>query len=280
MEYFTNVPTAELPTRDPNTAYSSQFLTDVKELQIGSGANVFRGDRQGIWLGAEKFADAPFRVDMEGNMVAESIALSGYIPTGGALTDIGSGNITGTYIGTNAIISSKIASNAITSSKIDAGAVTASKISVSTLSAITADVGTLTAGIIRGVIIQTASSGARIEMYSSAIFVYNSSDDEVATILGSTNASGTLDISGSDSTSTIMLRAGSSGTVSLGISTSPKLIVDDDVIILDAPLQLDHRSSHPGSAGSWTGCVYYSTSLDNIVFSDGSDWYQTQASLA
>lgn len=278
--YFTDIPVAELPTTDPNAAYASQYLTGVKELQIGSGSNVFRGDRQGIWLGAAKFADAPFRVDMNGNMVAESIAISGYIPTGQALADIGSGNITGTYISDNAIVTSKLATNSVIASKIASDAVTASKIDVDELSAITADVGTLTAGIIQGVIIKTANSGARIEMYSSAIFVYDSSNDEVAAIYGSTNAGGTLDIAGSDSSSTIFIRSGSSGTVSIGISTTPQILVDDDIIQLNSPLMFDHRSSHPGSASSWTGCMYYNTSLDNLVYSDGSGWFQVQASAA
>lgn len=38
----------------------------------GYGANVFGSDENGIWLGAADFADAPFQVNMEGSLYAES----------------------------------------------------------------------------------------------------------------------------------------------------------------------------------------------------------------
>ena len=37
-------------------------------IQIGSGSKSFKADQQGIWLGADTFTDAPFKVDMEGNL--------------------------------------------------------------------------------------------------------------------------------------------------------------------------------------------------------------------
>lgn len=48
------------------------YLDKVAALQIGSGSKVLRADQTGIWLGAETFADAPFSVDMQGNLVATS----------------------------------------------------------------------------------------------------------------------------------------------------------------------------------------------------------------
>lgn len=47
------------------------------ELGIGQGSKVFRADQSGIWLGAEKFTDAPFSVDMLGNVIASSADFSG-----------------------------------------------------------------------------------------------------------------------------------------------------------------------------------------------------------
>lgn len=66
--------------------------------QLGAGADVLRIDKSGIWLGAEKYTDAPFKVDMDGNLVASSATLSGYskvsvfaqdsIPTSTAVGDM------------------------------------------------------------------------------------------------------------------------------------------------------------------------------------------------
>lgn len=50
----------------------SPYLDDLNSLQIGYGTRLFRADQNGIWLGAEKFAAAPFRVDMQGNVTATS----------------------------------------------------------------------------------------------------------------------------------------------------------------------------------------------------------------
>jgi len=109
-----------------------------------------------LWVGAADPADAPFSVDKLGNLIATSVSLTGYLQVGDALSDIGTGNITSTYIGSNAITTDKIAANAVT----------ATKISVSSLSAINANIGTVTAGTITGVTItggtvQTSSSGLR-----------------------------------------------------------------------------------------------------------------------
>src|SRR3990172_3968712 len=58
---------------------STQFLRNVKELAVGFGEDVFRVDRQGIWLGAAKFEDGPFRVNMQGDLVAASAIITGTI---------------------------------------------------------------------------------------------------------------------------------------------------------------------------------------------------------
>lgn len=126
-----------------------------------------------LWAGAADPADAPFSVDKDGNMIATSLDLSGYLQHGEALADIGTGNITGTYIASDAITTPKIATNAVT----------ATKISVATLSAISANIGSVTAGNITGVtitggLLQTSSSGLRT--------VIDGSDDEIKFMNGST----------------------------------------------------------------------------------------------
>jgi len=50
-----------------------------KEVTFGEGSNVFRADNQGMWLGAETFGAAPFRVDMNGNLYLLSQTSSGYL---------------------------------------------------------------------------------------------------------------------------------------------------------------------------------------------------------
>lgn len=52
--------------------YSNKF-------KRGYGDNVFGSDENGIWLGAADFEDAPFRVDMAGNVIAESATLGDYL---------------------------------------------------------------------------------------------------------------------------------------------------------------------------------------------------------
>lgn len=102
-----------VPQEQANGVYGNDLLTAVQSLQVGFGSKVLRIDRDGLWLGAEDFASAPFSVDMEGNMTALSLDLSGYIPVGGALADVGVGNITGTYISSGAITTAKLSATAI-----------------------------------------------------------------------------------------------------------------------------------------------------------------------
>lgn len=96
----------------------------------GYGNKVFGSSEEGIWLGAADFADAPFRVDMEGNAVLTSVTASGYIQVGGAASDVNAGATT------------------ISGGKITANTITADRLNVSSLSAISANLGTVTAGTI------------------------------------------------------------------------------------------------------------------------------------
>lgn len=218
IDPFKNIPTEAgqepaAPTQDPSK---------LETLQVGFGGRVLRVDRNGIWLGAEKFADAPFSVDMDGNIVATTLNLSGYLEIGEALADIGAGNITGTYIANGAIITSKIAANAVT----------ADKISVNELSAISADIGSVTSGTITGALIRTSSSGSRVEIDDStdSIEIYDSSGDlrleiydnlinfndpseiRVASIYASASSNLLIDAS-NQAGSNVLINAGTSGSV-------------------------------------------------------------------
>lgn len=101
-----------VPQEPASNVYGNDLLESVKSLQVGFGSKVLRIDRDGLWLGAEKFASAPFRVDMLGNITATSLSLP-YVPIGGALADVGVGNITGTYISSGAITTAKLSATAI-----------------------------------------------------------------------------------------------------------------------------------------------------------------------
>ncbi len=50
----------------------------------GYGDAVFGSDENGIWLGAADFADAPFSVDMDGNVIASSATFGQYLSKAGS----------------------------------------------------------------------------------------------------------------------------------------------------------------------------------------------------
>jgi hypothetical protein len=151
IQAFNDIPRKPLPEREGVGGLSD--LRKVAAFEIGTGNRAVKADQSGLWLGAHKFADAPFRVGMNGAVVANSFSTNDYVPVGGSLADIGAGNITGTYIGDGEIVTAKLAANAVT----------ATKINVSTLSAISANIGTITVTI-TGALFRTAASGQRIEI--------------------------------------------------------------------------------------------------------------------
>ena len=57
-------------------------------ITIGSKENVFKVDRNGIYLGASSFSIAPFRVDMQGNLVASSATIAGDIVSDNYITGV------------------------------------------------------------------------------------------------------------------------------------------------------------------------------------------------
>lgn len=151
---YTNI--TDLPnTLSSNSIYGQDFLSDVAELQVGYGSEVLRVDKSGLWLGGTRFSNAPFSVDMNGNMVATSLNLSGYLQVGEALGDV--------------------------------------QADVSTLSEIKSNIGTITAGNIEGVtitggVVRTSSGSTRVEMNTSdnALTIHYNGDARV--ILGGTDA--------------------------------------------------------------------------------------------
>lgn len=66
------------PLSEPSGLYGMDYLDRIAGLQIGQGSKVMRADQSGLWLGGNTFADAPFSVDMLGNIIATSATISGY----------------------------------------------------------------------------------------------------------------------------------------------------------------------------------------------------------
>ena len=67
---FNDIESQSLPSID--SLAGQDDLRSVAALEVGTGARSFKGDSSGIWMGANKFADAPFKVDMAGNIYIES----------------------------------------------------------------------------------------------------------------------------------------------------------------------------------------------------------------
>jgi hypothetical protein len=51
---------------------------DYKQWSMGGGGeNGLKADSQGLWFGAKKYANAPFKIDMNGNVTAASLTITG-----------------------------------------------------------------------------------------------------------------------------------------------------------------------------------------------------------
>lgn len=230
---YSSVPYLPLNDVELESRHGAQFFSNVKQLSVGFGSRVFRIDRDGMWAGAETFASAPWSVDWDGNMIANSVSLTGFLEVGDALNDIGVGNITNTYIGSNAISAAKIQSNAVT----------ASKINVSELSAITADIGSITSGTVTGALIRTSSSGDRVEINDStdSIRIYNGSDLRIEIVedritFQDSSEDDTGSIYASSSGNLLVAATGTNSDLLLSSSTGDVLIssLTDDITITAA----------------------------------------------
>ena len=136
-------------------------VTRVKIGKLGAGTNEYgvqvidAGGTIRFQTGTSTFLDG-------GIISADSITA----------TQIAASTITTTELAANTITADDIAAGTITATELDAGAVTAGKINVSQLSAIAADLGVVTAGTITGGLIQTAASGARVELATTGLNAY------------------------------------------------------------------------------------------------------------
>lgn len=86
---FNDVPTIQEPNSIQEIGGQS-VLSAVGGLNIGAGGQSISADPySGFWVGAKTFADAPFSVDLNGNIHAATLDLSLYLSkagTGQAIT--------------------------------------------------------------------------------------------------------------------------------------------------------------------------------------------------
>ena len=145
--------------------------TRVKLGKLGSGTNNY-----GIQV-----MDASGTVKFQ---TGSSVFIDGGIISADSITatQIAASTITTTELAANTITADDIAAGTITATELDAGAVTAAKINVSQLSAIAADLGVVTAGTITGGLIQTAASGARVELATTGLNAYKADGTQTVDI--------------------------------------------------------------------------------------------------
>lgn len=106
---WTDIPAVPLPESDPTNR--GQNLKNVREINVGDGGdNVFRMDQQGLWLGHAEYDSAPFRVSMQGAVVAESLTVIGGTITG-ALIETDSAATTGIKLDTSSLRGYDISGN-------------------------------------------------------------------------------------------------------------------------------------------------------------------------
>lgn len=84
-------PYTEVKDKPIQTAdyYGVDQLGDVRTFQAGFGSKGMRVNQEGMWLGGNTFAEAPFSVDPDGNLIARSGQFKGLIELGGAANENG-----------------------------------------------------------------------------------------------------------------------------------------------------------------------------------------------
>jgi hypothetical protein len=87
LKYFNDTLPLPAPVDATGKAHGKSIIKQLWSLLIGAGTTVFASDISGIWLGSKKWANAPFRVDMAGNLFATSVSILGGSLSGVTLAD-------------------------------------------------------------------------------------------------------------------------------------------------------------------------------------------------
>lgn len=148
-------PTAQVPPIGVASSYSEGAIgaplvqgTVVTSLKIGDATDpnfAVYIDSQGIYAGNAVASLAPVWIQLSGDIIANSLVITGYIPIGGAAADV-NGNVTkidGTQIVTGSITAASGVISSIDASVIDTGTLDASVVNVDNLTASNINTGTL-----------------------------------------------------------------------------------------------------------------------------------------
>ena len=145
---------------DENTG---QRFKNLKELKIGAGSTQFKADGNGIHLGAEKFEDATFSVDMQGSgkftgqvtitggSGIANLTDAGYLA---ALDQVGTGQLDSTVIS-----GGKVVTGLLTADNIQTGTLSADRIATSSISGVKLTDGTVSAVKISSINADTITAG-------------------------------------------------------------------------------------------------------------------------
>ncbi|MEK3787548.1 phage tail protein [Paenibacillus sp. FSL K6-1230] len=189
-------------------------LGNFVSLVIGSGNNVTKINTNGISAGHDDYNSAPFRVDMQGNVIARSIKLTGQIDN----SQMQSSDITTSNLTASNIRSTTIRTSALIGNEIEGGVIT-------------------------GALFRTAKTGRRIEINSSGLTAYNSSGEE-AISLGQTSNGGHLVFSDRGSAAG-EIYADSNG-IRIGNMGGVYIRSRDDYTYLQGPVNFDDATEVQG----------------------------------
>ena len=271
-------------------------------MSIGSSNAIFKATADGIQLGHATFGSAPFRVTMAGAVVATSATISGAITMGAGSTlnadYINAGTLNVDRIEAGTIIAEKIGSDLTDANitSIDFDNITASNI----------DADTITAGTLTGLRFQTSANaqrGIKLEkeaygaIADSYIEFWTNTGDVAYLYMRNSDAAIVFEASPvvfdghilGESTSDIGASAtkwrnlylsggidmGADGYIKRAGTNYARLISSG--VSLYKPLGLQHLSSAPGSASTYEGFMYFDTTQEDIVFSNGAGWYKVTA---
>jgi len=219
-----------------------EYLVGLLGMQIGSGTSVMSADQDGIWLGAKRFVDAPFSVDMQGNVTATSLSLG---TLAGTLDDIADGatykratlnetlGASYAYGGLNSsgeiikgFLNSQLGSKSLPTNgvRVDSNGIYGRDGGVTTfyidsggnayfsgdIASASMSASTITGSTITGTTLSTATSGQRVVLFSTLASYYNSSGTNIVSTYASSSS---FWIKGEQLSSNIYIDSGSSGVI-------------------------------------------------------------------
>ncbi|QOH62404.1 phage tail protein [Paenibacillus polymyxa] len=184
-------------------------LGSFVSLVIGSGNNVTKINTNGISAGNDDYTIAPFRVDMQGNVVARSIKLTGQIDN----SEMNASDIRASTVNASTIRGSKLIGNEIEG------------------------------GIITGALFRTAKEGRRIEINSTGLTAYNSSGGEAISLGQSGDGGALLFMDNGSPRGTIF---GDSEGFHVGNMASVHIKSTDDKTYLDGAVSFENATEVSG----------------------------------